>query len=123
MAVMTKAANGDDIVILSRAEYETLVEQKEDRIDSDLLRASDARRAAGLEELLTSDEVDALLASPSPLTFWRTKRGMSEATLAEESGVSPAALVEIEAGKSTSDLNTLKKIAAALRITLDDLAA
>jgi DNA-binding XRE family transcriptional regulator len=120
---MTKAANGDEIVILSREEYDALIAKNEDFTDAALLRSSRARREAGLEELLSGEEVDELLAAPSPLAFWRKKRGLSEAVLATRSGVSQDTLLDIEAGKNTNDLNTLKKIAAALRVTVDDLAA
>jgi DNA-binding XRE family transcriptional regulator len=123
MALMTKADNGDDIVILSREEYDTLVQQKEDFTDAAMLRAPVARREGGLEELLTGGEVNDLLAAASPLAFWRRKRGLSEAVLADTSGLSREALARIEAGESTADLDILKRLAAALRVTVDDLAA
>ena len=122
MPVMTKTPRGDDIVILSRKEYDELYEDMEDRADAAELRAAIARREAGQEELLSSAEVDAYLAAKTPLAFWRKKRGLTQAALAAKTGVAQGFLSEIEAGKKTGDVKTLRKIADTLRLTIDDLA-
>ena len=122
MPVMTKTPRGDDIVILSRKEYDELYEDMEDRADAAELRAAVARREAGQEELLSREEVDAYLAAKTPLAFWRKKRGLTQAALAAKTGVAQGFLSEIEAGKKTGDVKTLRKIADTLRVTIDDLA-
>jgi len=72
MPVMTKGPQGDDIVILSRAEYDQLIAAaNEDATDADTLRRSIVRVDSGEEELFTSDEVDAFLAAKTPLAFFR----------------------------------------------------
>ena len=64
MPVMTKGPQGDDIVILSRKEYDQLVAAaNEDAADAEILRRSIARVASGEEETFTSAEVDAFLAA------------------------------------------------------------
>jgi hypothetical protein len=69
--VMTKSPAGDDIVILSRAEYEALTADREDADDAGAARNVLARFDAGTEQTLTEADVDALLAAPTPLAFWR----------------------------------------------------
>ena len=51
----------------------------------------------------------------------RDKRGLTQASLAEAAGVAQGFLSEIETGTKTGDVQTLKRIAGVLRITLDDL--
>jgi DNA-binding XRE family transcriptional regulator len=119
MPVMTKSPAGDEIVILSRAEYESLIaERDEDEADAATARA---RLAEGADDALTGAEVDALLAAPTPLAFWRKKRALTQQKLAAAAGVGQGFLSEIEAGKKTGDVGTLKRIADALNVRLDDL--
>lgn len=122
MAVMTKTPGGEDIVILSRAEYEKLVADAEDRADAAAARAVIGRLQRGEEETLTGAEMDDLLAAPSPLAFWRKKRDLTQKALAGLSGLSQGFLSEIESGKKTGDVASLKRIADALGVSLDDLA-
>ena len=124
MAVMTKSPAGEDIVILSRAEFETLTARaNEDATDIALGNGIMARFAAGTEETLTDAETDELLAAKTPLAFWRKKRGLTQAALSQMVGVAQGFLSDIEAGKKTGDVQTLRKIADSLSLTLDDLVA
>ena len=66
MPVMTKSPNGDDIVILSRKEYDRLVvAANEDAADAAIARKAIARS----EETVTEAEMDELLAARTPLAF------------------------------------------------------
>jgi len=49
----------------------------------------------------------------------RKMRSMSQDNLAEEAGVRLATISDIEAGKSDFKMNTLVRIASALKCTLD----
>lgn len=73
------------------------------------------------EETLTSSELDELLAARSPLSFWRKRRRLTQAQLSAAAGIAQGFLSEIEGGRKTGDLKTLKRIAAALDISLLDL--
>jgi DNA-binding XRE family transcriptional regulator len=119
--VVTKTPSGEEIVILSRPEYDALIEAREDAEDAAVARAVVARIAAGTEEMLTTEEVNALLAATTPLAFWRKKRGLTQAALAAEAGVAQGYISELEAGRKTGDVMVLRRIANALRITLEDL--
>jgi DNA-binding XRE family transcriptional regulator len=122
MPVMTKGPQGDDIVILSREEYDQLLAAiNEDAADIEILRRSISRVESGEEETFTSDEVDAFLASKTPLAFFRKKRGMSQDTLAKRAGITQSYLSEIEIGRKSGDIRTLRKLADALKVSLDNL--
>lgn len=121
MAVMTKSPAGDDIVILSRAEYEKLAGAREDADDAAVARALLSRVEGGTEETLSTEELDAYLKAPTPLAFWRRKRGLTQAALARQAGVAQGYISEIEAKRKQGDVAVLKRVAQALRISLDDL--
>jgi DNA-binding XRE family transcriptional regulator len=118
MPVMTKSPKGDDIVILSRKEYDQLVvAANEDAADAAVARKAIARH----EETISEAELDELLAAKTPLAFWRKKRGMTQAELAKAAGIAQGFLSEIESGLKTGDITVLQRIAAALEISLLDL--
>jgi DNA-binding XRE family transcriptional regulator/PHD/YefM family antitoxin component YafN of YafNO toxin-antitoxin module len=122
MPVMTKGPQGDDIVILSRKEYDQLIAAtNEDAADAEILRRSIARVKSGEEETFTSAEVDAFLAAKTPLAFFRKKRGISQDTLAKQAGITQGYLSEIEIGRKSGDVQTLRKIADVLKVSLDAL--
>lgn len=124
MPVMTKAPNGDEIVILARKEYDQLVAAaSEDTADAAIARRVMARIKSGEEKTLTSAEVDELLASKTPLAFYRKRAGLTQAALAKSAGIAQGFLSEIEAGHKSGDIQTLRKIADALQLSLDDLVA
>jgi len=77
---------------------------------------------AGREEALTLDEVDALIAAPTPLAFWRAKRGLTQAGLAKAARTTQPHIADLESGKHGGSLDTMARIAKALKIKIDDLA-
>src|SRR6202022_3699077 len=118
MPVMTKSPKGDDIVILSRKEYDRLlVAANEDVIDATIARKAIARN----EETLSEAEMDELLAARTPLAFWRKKRGLTQADLAKTAKIAQGFLSEIESGIKTGDVTVLQRIAIALEISLLEL--
>jgi DNA-binding XRE family transcriptional regulator len=120
MPVMTKSPKGDDIVILSRKEYDRLVvAANEDAVDATVARKAIARG----EETISEAEMDDLLAASTPLAFWRRKRGLTQAQLAKTTGIAQGFLSEIEAGHKTGAVDALKRIASALGVSLDDIAS
>jgi DNA-binding XRE family transcriptional regulator len=77
---------------------------------------------AGRDEGLTLDEVDALLAAPTPLAFWRAKRGLTRAAMAKAARTTQAHLADLESGKHGGSLEVMSRIAKALHVKIDDLA-
>ena len=56
-----------------------------------------------------------LLAAPTPLVFWRRKRGLTQAAMAK-AGVTQAYLAQIEAGRRTGPIRVHRRMAEALRV-------
>lgn len=123
MAVMTKTPQGDDIVILSRAEYDALIADRssEDMADAALANRILANIELGTETLLTNEQTGQLLAAKTPLSFWRKHRGMTQEALSKSVGVAQGFISEIENGTKTGDVQTLAAIARVLAVSLDDL--
>ena len=94
-----------ETVTLSRAEYEALIERLEDAEDLAAATAEAREAALGKEkaraDYLPIELVRRLSAGEHPVRAWRAHRGLGRDALAA----------------------ALAKIAAALRISLDDLAA
>jgi DNA-binding XRE family transcriptional regulator len=80
------------------------------------------RIAAG-EELIPAEVVYALLDGGNPIRVWREYRGLSQAELAAQAGVSASYLSQLESGKWDGTMEVLHSIAAALGVGLDDLVS
>ena len=93
----------------------------EDAADIATARRVMARVTSGDEQLLTSAELDELLAATTPLAFYRHRAGLTQAALAQRTGIAQSALAAIETGRKSGDMPTMGKIAEALNLTIDDL--
>jgi DNA-binding XRE family transcriptional regulator len=122
MPVITKTPRGDDIVILSRAEYDALTDgRREDAADAARANSILTDIASGAETLLSSEQASQLLDAKTPLAFWRKHRGMTQQALSKSIGVAQGFISEIENGTKTGDVQTLAAMARVLAISLDDL--
>ena len=83
--------------------------------------AADAYARTRGEESLPIEFVDRLLSGESPVRVWREHRRMSLAALADQAGIGKGYLSQIENGERTGTIETIKKLAGALDIELDDL--
>ena len=113
--------DGEPFVALSRRAYDKLVEAAEDAADLAAIARFERRLAAGEEEFIPSEMVDRILAGENRVRVWREHRGMTVAALAEKAGITQPYLSQIETGKREGTLQTMKKVAEALKIGLDDL--
>lgn len=77
----------------------------------------------GEDEGLTDAEMDDYLAAPSPLVFWRQRRGLTQAALADAVGISQPYLAQIETGKRTGDVTLYRRLAQRLDVRIEDLLA
>ena len=114
-------------VTLSRADYEALIDRIEDAEDRAAVAAARAReKALGLKvaraDALPLDAVKALSKGMHPVRVWRKQREMTLQDLAEATGIGQSYLTEIETRKKPGSVAALVKIAAALDVSLDDLA-
>ena len=111
----------DDTVTIPKAEYERLRAADDALSDFRAASAVEARIAAGTEELVPASVADRLIDGEAALRVWREHRGLSQSALARASGVSRVQIVEIEAGRNTGSVRTLRRLADALDIAVDDL--
>jgi len=82
-----------------------------------------AALSAGEDELVPGAVADRLLAGDSPLRVWRDYRGLTQMALAGAAGVPQSVISAMENGKRTPSLSTLRALARALGVDLDDLEA
>lgn len=112
---------GEEMVVLSRVDFDRLVVASEDLADVAAYDEAKARLASGDDELVPSEVVDALLRGENPIRVWRRHRGLALGELAVRASLSQAYLSQIETGRRQGQAETLKRIAAALGVTVDDL--
>lgn len=55
------------------------------------------------------------------LQYWREKKGLTQARLAELSGVAQSSISEIEGGKSSPNITTITKLSQALNVSITEL--
>ena len=111
-----------ETVTIPRAEYERLRAIAEDYEDFQAALAVEARIADGAEELVPAPIADRIIDGEPPLRVWREHRGLSQSALARASGVNRVQIVEIEAGRNAGSVRTLRRLADALGVALDDIA-
>lgn len=117
-----ETAAGEKLAVIPLDEYQRLVGAAEDAADLRAYDEAKRRLAAGEDELVPEPFAARLLDGENPVRVWRELRGMSPRQLADAAGISPAYLSQIEGGQREGSLATLKALAAALRVGLDDLA-
>jgi DNA-binding XRE family transcriptional regulator len=108
--------DGEELVVLAKAEYERLLDQADIAAGHKALAAI----AAG-EEMIPAEIVNRLIDGENKVRVWRTYRGMSARDLAATVGVSAPYISEIEGNKKDGSVSVMKKIAEALKVDLDDL--
>jgi DNA-binding XRE family transcriptional regulator len=114
--------SGDRLAILPLAEYERLVDAAEMAADVATYDEFHRKLSAGTEELVPTAFADRIIDGENKIKVWRELRNLSARELAEKAGISAAFLSQIESGARDGSFDTIKKIAAALGITVDDLA-
>jgi DNA-binding XRE family transcriptional regulator len=97
------------------AQWEALLDRIED------IQAGMAYVRGRDDETFPSGLVERLLGGEPRLRVWREYRGLSVEALAEAAGVPPALVSDIEHGKEEGSIATLKALARALALDLDDL--
>jgi mRNA interferase RelE/StbE len=111
-----------DMVTIPVEEYRRLLALAEAVSDGLAYDRAMAALAAGKDELVPADVAARLIAGEAPLRIWREYRGLTQVALAARSGVNRVQITNIESGTKTGSVETLKKLAAALGVSLDDIA-
>ena len=110
-----------ETVTIPKAEYRRLCGGEDDLADLQTALAVQERIDSGTEELLPEAVGDRLIDGEQSLRVWREHRGLSQSALARAADASRVQIVDIEAGRRTGSVHTLRRLADALGIGLDDL--
>lgn len=110
-----------EMVTIPRAEYELLLAAREDLADLQAYDRAKAQLASGEEEFIPAASVERILNGESPLRVFRELRGLTQAALAKASGVGRVMVAEMETGRKQGSVESLRRLAGALGVSLDDL--
>jgi DNA-binding XRE family transcriptional regulator len=114
--------NGQDFAVLPMKQLKKLIDDAEMLADVKAYDAVKARIARGEEELIPMELTGRRLAGENRVKIWREYRGLTQEDLAKASKVSRSMIAAIEAKHKQGGITTLKKLAGALKVDLDDLA-
>ena len=104
-------------VTIAREQYDHLREAAEMLDD---IAAYD-RAKSKAEEGIPQEHVLRILNGDHPIAVFRDWRGLSQSALSRKSGVNRVQINDIERGRKNGSVETLKKIADALDVLVDDL--
>ncbi len=110
-----------EAVTITLAEYLRLKAIEVDFADLQSASTILRRIEAGEEELIPSEVVNRLLDGEAPLKVRREHRHLRQAELARTSGVNRIQIIDIEAGRKTGSVATLRKLASALKVDMEDV--
>jgi len=110
-------------VTISRKDWEAMIEAIEDAEDHLAVLKSRAARKAGDDKAIPAAVVRRLLAGETPVRVYREWRGMTATALAKAAAIKQPYLSAIETGAKPGSAAALKRIAAALKVDMEDLVA
>lgn len=109
-----KTPKGEELIVLTRREYQALIENA-----GDAALMGETRAAGG--PTMPADLALKVLDGLHPLTAWRRAAGLSQAELATWAGVRVTTVSQIESRKIDPRLSTLVALAIALGVGVGDL--
>ena len=111
-------SKGTKIFQVPQKDYAALLRAREDAEDM----AAYYKAKAETREYVPGKIAERLiLGEDSPIKIWREYRGLTQQQLAKAVGISAIYLSHIETQRKKGAVGTLKKIATALKVDLDDL--
>jgi DNA-binding XRE family transcriptional regulator len=113
---------GKEFAVLPLDELKRLMDDAEMLADVKAYDAAKLRLARGEDEVIPLDITERRLAGENPVKIWRDYRGLTQEGLAKKSKVSRPMIAAIESGHKTGGIDTLKKLAVALKVDLEHLA-
>jgi DNA-binding XRE family transcriptional regulator len=114
--------SGEEMVVMSRADYDHLREAAEDAVDAAQAAELLAHVRAGAEETVPAGVVQRLMTGEHPVKVWREHRGLTQEQLAAAVPMSRMDLSQVERGERRGSLKLLQRMAAVLTVDLDDLS-
>jgi DNA-binding XRE family transcriptional regulator len=113
---------GKEFAVIPVEDLQKLINDAEMLADVQAYDAAKSRLERGDDELIPLEITERRVAGESPVRIWRDHRGLTQAELARVSKVSRVMIAAIEVGHKAGGIATLKKLAAALRVDLENLA-
>ena len=110
----TISPDGQRLVTMTAEEYQDLVDARD-------AEAAMRAIAAGKLQTLSGGDVDAYLAAPTPLAFWRKHRGLTQADMAQAIGVSQPYLAQLENCQREGSVSVYQRLAKCLGLSVDEL--
>jgi DNA-binding XRE family transcriptional regulator len=110
----TISPDGQRLVTMSAEDYQDLIDARD-------AEAAMRAVAAGTLQTLSGADVDAYLAAATPLAFWRKHRGLTQADMAREVGVSQPYLAQLENGQREGSVSVYQRLARRLGLSVDEL--
>ena len=111
---------GKTFAVIPLAALQKLMSDAETLAGVKAYNIAKGRLERGHDELIPFEIVERRSAGENPLRIWRRHRGLTQEGLAKASRVSRAMIGAIEAGHKTGGVATLKKLAGALHVDLDN---
>jgi DNA-binding XRE family transcriptional regulator len=116
--------DGEDLIVIPRSEYETLLaragdEASEDAATARIIAATDAKIARGEDIALPTAVWAAIESGEHPVRAIRKHRRLTQSDVAKRAGLRQGYIADIEAGKKKGSAASLKAVAAALNVPLD----
>ena len=114
---------GEDLVIISRADYDAMLARAsealdEDRIDARLAETAAADLAAGRDVAIPIDVAEAILDGATRLRAFRKWRGVTQVDLAKRAGLAQSAISAMEKGEAEGSLKAWRDLSGALNVPL-----
>ncbi len=112
----TISPDGERLVTMTAQEYQDLIDARD---------AAVAMReiAAGTMPTVAESDLDAYLAAPTPLAFWRKHRGLTRIELSRAADISQPYLAQLENGQRQGAVSVYARLAKLLHVRIDDLVA
>ena len=112
----TISPDGERLVTMTAEEYQDLIDARD---------AAVAMRdiAAGTMPTVAEADLDAYLAAPTPLAFWRKHRGLTQIEVSQAADISQPYLAQLENGQREGAVSVYARLAKVLHVRIDDLVA
>lgn len=121
MYIETINHGGKKFALLPIKDLKKLFADSEALADIHAYDAAKARIASDDDELIPFSLIERRVSGESAVKIWREYRGITQEKLASISGVSRTMIAAIEAKNKKGGIGTLKKLAHALNISLEQL--
>lgn len=113
---------GKEFAAVPMERFQKLIDDAEMLADVRAYDKAKRRLKRGEDELIPFEIVERRVAGQNPLKIWREYRRLTQEGLAKASKVSRPMIAAIETSHKKGGIDTLKKLAAALNVELDNLA-